>query len=106
MRMEIKLSDYAKKLDLTSKKRYLDKITLIGVDPFALTSAQLCDAVVPSVEAADLVNYLVLSTSHYTTAQFKAYKSLESYNHFVSGWVTDVRGWTSENFCVVVGKVC
>ncbi len=43
----------------------------------------------PTVEAVDITNYLVLQTSYYTRQQMKAYKSLEAYNFFVSRWVSD-----------------
>ncbi len=38
----------------------------------------------PTVEAVDITNYLVLQTSYYTRQQMKAYKSLEAYKFFVS----------------------
>ena len=38
-----------------------------------------------------IVFYPVLQTSSVTAKQFKARKSLEVYNQFVSGWVKDVR---------------
>ncbi|XP_035998275.1 uncharacterized protein LOC118564393 isoform X2 [Fundulus heteroclitus] len=41
----------------------------------------------PTVEAVDITNYLVLQTSFYTKQQMKAYKSMEAYNFFVCGWV-------------------
>ena len=41
----------------------------------------------PSVEYPDIVNYLVLQTSWITGQQMKAYKSMDAYNFFVSGWV-------------------
>uniref|UniRef100_A0AAX7VVW2 tRNA-dihydrouridine(16/17) synthase [NAD(P)(+)]-like n=1 Tax=Astatotilapia calliptera TaxID=8154 RepID=A0AAX7VVW2_ASTCA len=41
----------------------------------------------PTIEAVDITNYLVLQTSYYTRQQMKAFKSLEAYNFFVSGWV-------------------
>lgn len=44
----------------------------------------------PSIEYPDIVNYLVLQTSWVTKTQMKAYKSMEGYNFFVSGWVNDV----------------
>ena len=48
----------------------------------------------PPVEATELVSYLVLQTSFVTAQQFiRAHKSLESYNHFVCGWVKEVRTW-------------
>ena len=36
------------------------------------------------------MNYLVLQTSWVMKTQMKAYKSMEGYNFFVSGWVNDV----------------
>ena len=41
----------------------------------------------PTIEAVDITNYLVLQTSYYTKQQMKAYKSLEAHHFFVSGWV-------------------
>ena len=41
----------------------------------------------PSVQYPDIVNYLVLQTSWATKSQMKAYKSMDAYNFFVSGWV-------------------
>ena len=59
----------------------------------------------PLVEASDIVAYLVLQTSFLTTKQFKAYKSLEAYNQFVSGWVKDVWAWSVKGRIVVTGEV-
>lgn len=41
----------------------------------------------PNVQYPDVVNYLVLQTSWATKTQMKAYKSMEAYDFFVSGWV-------------------
>ena len=41
------------------------------------------------VAYADVYNYLIL-TSSLTYDQLKAYKSLEGYNHFINGWVTNI----------------
>ena len=38
----------------------------------------------------DIVNYLISSQSPYTLDDLKSYKSLESYNYFVSGWVSEI----------------
>lgn len=57
------------------------------------------------MEASDIVSYLVLQTSFLTAKQFKAYKSLESYNQFVSGWVKDVEGWNTHGKITVTGQV-
>ena len=45
----------------------------------------------------DIYNHLVISTSYYTGQQMKAYKSLEAYNYFISGWVQQVCHKTLEN---------
>ena len=38
----------------------------------------------------DIYNFLVHQTSFYSGQQMKAYKSLESYNLYTSGWVVEV----------------
>jgi hypothetical protein len=98
------LSKYAEGLCGDAKMRYLSKLTAVnGVDPYTLTG--LVSSVLPMVEATDLVNYLVLGTSAYTWEQFRAYRSLESYNQFQDGWVKDVGGCLIDNKYVVVSKV-
>ena len=59
----------------------------------------------PLVESTDIFNCLVLGTSSYTSNQFKAYRSLEAYNLFQSGWVKDVGGLVVNDKYVVLGKV-
>ncbi|XP_078658592.1 uncharacterized protein LOC144903975 [Branchiostoma floridae x Branchiostoma belcheri] len=83
------LSPYAQSLCAVAKGRYQEKVAKIGFDPYALgRSAFLSDlALLPDVEYPDIVNYLVLSTSWAMNQQMKAYKSMEAYNFFVSGWV-------------------
>ena len=44
----------------------------------------------PVVEYGDIYSYFVCTTSHYTNENMKAYKSLEAYNYFASGWVRDI----------------
>ena len=45
-----------------------------------------------SVEAVDLVSYLVLETSFYTKEQFRNFRSLYAYNQMVSGFITSILG--------------
>ena len=40
----------------------------------------------PEVTYPDIVNYLVYTQSAYTLAELKAYKSLQGYNYFISGF--------------------
>ena len=44
----------------------------------------------PDVEYGDVFNYLIESPSVYTGKLLKAYKSLDAYNFFASGWVDNV----------------
>ena len=81
------------------------KISLVGVHPASNPSDQFDQECLPSIEATDLVSYLVLETSFYTKQQFKCYKSLEAYNQMVSGFVTSVQGKIIAGKHVVVGKV-
>lgn len=99
------LSEYAKSLDSHIKRRYLQKVSLVGVDPASIPSDQFDPDCLPPIEATDLVSYLVLETSYYTKQQFKAYKSLEAFNQMVIGWVKSVRGKLISGRYVVVGKV-
>ena len=99
------LSEYAKALDKQVKRRYLEKISVVGVDPVSIPSEQFDPECLPQIESTDLLGYLVLETSFYTRQQFKAYKSLEAFNQMVSGFITSVRGCKISNKYVVVAKV-
>ena len=71
------LSTYAEKLPPDAQKWYLDKIwAIVGVDPFTLTCNQhgrsnnpaaQPSSQFPSLDASDLVSYLVLQTSYVST---------------------------------------
>ena len=99
------LSEYAKALDKQVKRRYIEKISVVGVDPVSIPSEQFDPECLPQIESTDLLGYLVLETSFYTRQQFKAYKSLEAFNHMASGFVTSVRDCKISNKHVVVAKV-
>ena len=105
------LSLYAEGLGQEAKKRYLQKLQLVGgMDPFQLATNRANGSAtkakdLPPVEASDIVSYLVLQTSFVTAKQFKAYKSLEAYNQFVSGWVKDVCAWSIAGKIIVTGRV-
>lgn len=86
------LSAYCDKLDPLTKKRYIEKVKVCGFDPYELKKSQFKDELKlwPSIEYPDIVNYLLVQTSWATKEQMKAYKSLDAYNFFVSGWVHSV----------------
>ena len=77
------ISEYCKSLDENVKRRYLEKVAVVAVDPVTIPDEQFTSECLPPVEATDLLSYLVLETSFYTKQQFKAYKSLEAYNFMV-----------------------
>lgn len=74
------LLEYARALDKQGKRRYLETISVVGVDPVSIPCEQFDPECLPHIEATDLLGYLVLETSFYTRQQFKAYKSLEAFN--------------------------
>lgn len=100
-----RLSSYAENLSGEAKLRYQQKISVInGLDPFRGCVGEPVEAV-PTVDASDLVSYLVLQTNFITAKQFKAHRSLEAYNQFVCGWVKDVRTWRVAGKFVTTGRV-
>ena len=99
------LSEYCAKLEDNVKRRYVEKIAEIGVDPVTIPDQQFDTECLPPIEAMDLLSYLVLETSFYTKEQFKAYKSLEAYNFVVSGFLSGIQGCVVAGKHVVTGKV-
>ena len=93
-----------------SRKRYMEKISVIGgIDPYAIKSQKFdCNIEnFPAVTYPDIVNYLIFGSSPFTANQLKAYKSLESNNQVIQGWVRDVKGYLYEDKRLVIGKaVC
>ena len=94
------LSKYFSKLTGEAKKRYEDKLKLIGCvqnpyyyleNPKAKVDNLLDWNNWTDVSYADIYNYLILTPSLYTHEQLKAYKSLDGYNFYTNGWVSDVR---------------
>ncbi|GFS06249.1 hypothetical protein ElyMa_001219300 [Elysia marginata] len=86
-------STYYESLDPLSKQRYNLKIQAIaGLDPYSLPKNVWNKdySALPEIAIPDLYTYLVLGRSFYTNDQFKAYKGLQAYNQFVSGWVQEV----------------
>ena len=99
------LSQYADGLEQKVKDRHKKKITCIGIDPFIIPESNLDPECLPPVESIDLVSYLVCETSYYTQEQFKAFRSLQAYNHLVSGFVNSVQAIKIAGKFVVIAKV-
>ena len=67
------LSDYAD-YENNLKSRYLEKISVVRIDPATLIGANLDPECLPPIEATDFLCYLVMDTSFYTKEQFKVWK--------------------------------
>ncbi|KAK2153991.1 hypothetical protein NP493_2237g00005 [Ridgeia piscesae] len=59
----------------------------------------------PAIAYPDIVNYCVYSQSAYTLNDLKGYKSLEAYNQFIGGWVSDVCAREVKGHVVVTARV-
>ena len=88
----IPLSDYANKLEPKVKKRYLAKISAIGIDPVLN-------------EGKNFQPDYVLETSYNRKQKFKVFRSLQAYNQMVSGFISSVQGRIVKDKFVVLAKV-
>ena len=57
------LSDYGDSLQGNIKGRYVEKISVIGIDPFLVPQEKCTPECLPPVELCDLLSYLVLDGS-------------------------------------------
>ena len=88
----VAFSEYYAGLTGPAERRCDEKVFTCGFDPY-MSKKSDCGkdlADYPSVEYPDIVNYLVLQISWITGQQMKAYKSMEAYNFFVSGWINTI----------------
>ena len=118
MAATVVLSSVVAHLDPDSRVRYIQKLALAGVsDPYDIPSnlfiaidrhARFDDKTLPQLSYIDIANYLVFSTSYYTSANMKAFKSLEAYKYFVAGWVHGLQTWSipEKQRVLVMAKVC
>ena len=89
-------SAYYHTLDDTSKMWYREKLSKFGglKDPYLGEQEGVGEDPWdkwPEVQYPDIFCYLIETTSEYTGETLKAYKSLDSYNYFVNGWVANVK---------------
>ena len=79
--------------DQDAKKRYLDKLRVIGgVDPYETEKKDWKDEVDmwPSITHVNLGMYLLVTPSPYSGEDLLNYKSLDCYRNFLSGWVREI----------------
>jgi hypothetical protein len=97
-------SDYCNSLEQSAQARYKEKCRACGFDPYSLKPSDFVTDLngLPNIEYPDIVNYLVLQTSWVSKEKMKAYKSLEAYNFYVSGWVNNLLMKNAEDGRIVV----
>ena len=78
-----------------------------GYDPYQIKKEELSSDIskFSPVTYPDIVNYFLFSLSPLTKEELKAYKSLDSYNQFVSGWVKEVKTKLFGETTLVIGRV-
>ena len=78
-----------------------------NVDPYVLQKEAFTENIdcFPKVTYPHIVNYFLFAPSPLTKEQLKAYKSLESYNQFASGWMKDVWVKLFKNNMFLHGRV-
>ena len=98
------LSKYAITLQGVERKRYEEKILPLQFDPY-LNSFCYDEQVLPTnVIFFEIYQYLVNKKSYYTSKDLKAFKSIESYKFYESGWVQYVGGRKHLNDFIVFGS--
>jgi len=88
-------SSYFLSLDYEAQKRYLEKLTVLGVkiaDPYGVSDDLWIDDPTqwPDVEFGDVYNYLINTKGRYTKESLNAWRSLDAYNYFYNGFVQTV----------------
>ena len=103
----IQLSEYAKKIEISARSRYVAKIDCLKIDPYCLDRRNISHDLtsLPGIDYTDIAFYLVYGTSYITAKELKAKKSLESYKNFLDGWVREVTCATVEGKQLALGKV-
>ena len=93
--------EYVSSLNVSNRRRYLEKISGIVDTPKAQRSREA----LPPVTSTDIFGYLVLDKSFCTKERFKAFKSLDLYIYFESGFVNVLGAKKFDTRVVIVGKV-
>ena len=103
MATKYKLSKYASQLEGIEKERYRKKSFLFRDDPYNMVFDE--QGLPRNVSPVDVHEYLVNKKSFCTSNEFKAFKSLEAYKLYESGWVQYLDGLVKCYGYIVFGKV-
>ena len=110
--LQINLSSYAASLDATAKGRYTKKISTVGVDPYLINRSETKSShSCTSSELPDLTYFDHVPLPHQHSGRIhgqslKAYKYLDAYKYFSSGWVQDVFVNLRSNRFIICSQVC
>jgi len=99
---------YSALKDIDGRKRYQDKLSLLGgLDPYETTRTEWQDDVDlwPNTTHMHVGMYLLHTPSPYTGDELLNYKSLDCYRNFLAGWVREVLVRAQENRRIVIAKV-
>ena len=94
--------------DERSRERYKEKLKLIDdQDPYELPRNEWKDNVDlwPEIMYVDVRIYLLFAPSPYTCEELCNYKSMESYQRFVAGWVREILVKKVAEKRVIISKV-
>lgn len=106
--MASKKLSYYEGLNTETKTRYDLKIEQCGgTDPYAINQKDLSvsRSDFPEITLIDIGNYMVHALSSFTKRSFKAYKSMEGYKFFESGFVLSLGAKKIDNKSILRGKV-
>ena len=95
------MSDYFTSLDPVARKRYVERLNLLGLDqsgdPYAdSNSGKFANDMTkwPPVEFGHVFFYFIERPGLYTRRQLKQWKSLDAYKYFQSGHVRPILVWS------------
>ena len=112
IRHAMAFSLYAQGLDSGAKARYQSKIVGIGLDPYTIRKEEQKSVIFSTIEELpdlaynDIYNYFVNTPSYITGQALKAYKSMEAYKYFTSGFVRDILVCLKQETFIITSKVC
>lgn len=92
-------------MDVEVILRYNEKVKKYcsGIDPYQLTECN--DPIPRNLHYFDICNYCIDKDSAYTHASLRAFKTLESYKLYESGWIQTLQCKKISNGSIVVGAV-
>ena len=97
------LSSYAEKLEGIDKRRYIDKISVIGMDPLEIPLQKFATELAFLPWKLVIFSYILCWRQVSTQkSSSKIFKILLSYNHIVSGFIFSVLGQVIQEKYVVI----